>query len=43
MHEWFMSREADPTILLVQHGVDHHRPEKNGKDEPDPGPLNQAG
>ena len=68
MHEWFMSREADPTapypppppgrggqaveamlgdavlkLLLVQHGVDHHRPEKNGKDEPDPGPLNQAG
>mmetsp|Transcript_8868 Transcript_8868/g.40288 ORF Transcript_8868/g.40288 Transcript_8868/m.40288 type:complete len:202 (-) Transcript_8868:1656-2261(-) len=66
MHEWFMSREADPTapypppppgrggqaveamlgdavlkLLLVQHGVDHHRPEKNGKDEPDPGPLNQ--
>jgi hypothetical protein len=38
-----MLGDAVLKLLLVQHGVDHHRPEKNGKDEPDPGPLNQAG
>ena len=38
-----MIGDAVLKLLLVQHHVDHHRFESNGRDEPDPGPLNQAG